>query len=205
MRRAAALTGPLARTRYGDGGRGGVAGAGRRHRPAVADLPGDPALRAPGGEGPGQQAARLDATDLARAGRHLVTVVDPDSADRRLEAALEREERAAHADRYLTITPDGAGGVRVKGRGISRGRRPAPGRPAPAHLPRSLRSTSTTVTGPVYDPRDDGTRLWDALVPWPSTPSTPTRSPTPTAPPPDSSSPSTTRLLRRVARPGRPG
>jgi hypothetical protein len=64
-----------------------------------------------------EAAARLDASDLARTGRRLVHVVDPDAEDRRLEAALEREERAAHLGRSLSISDDGAGGVRVKGYG----------------------------------------------------------------------------------------
>ena len=84
---------------------------------AVDLLPGNPALRSQAEEVLVEQAASLDASELARAGRHLVTVVDPDGTERRLEAALEREERAAHADRYLAITDDGAGGVRLKGRG----------------------------------------------------------------------------------------
>ena len=46
-------------------------------------------------------------------------MVDPDTVDRRLEAALEREERAAHLTRYLSISPDRAGGVRVRGRGTA--------------------------------------------------------------------------------------
>ncbi len=65
-------------------------------------------------------AARFDATDLARTGRHLLAVVDPDSIDSQLEAQLDREDRedrAAHADRYLAVTDDGAGGIRLKGRG----------------------------------------------------------------------------------------
>ena len=44
-------------------------------------------------------------------------MVDPDGVDRKLEAQLEREDRAAHADRFLAVTDDGAGGVRLKGRG----------------------------------------------------------------------------------------
>ena len=44
-------------------------------------------------------------------------VVDPDADDRKLERQLDREERASHLGRYLSIAADGAGGVRVKGRG----------------------------------------------------------------------------------------
>ena len=46
-------------------------------------------------------------------------MVDPDAEDRRLERELAREERAAHHDRYLSISSDGAGGVRLKGRGTA--------------------------------------------------------------------------------------
>jgi hypothetical protein len=63
------------------------------------------------------RAGGLDATDLARAGRHLVDVVDPAGEDRRLERQPDRDEGAAHAGRFLAITDDGAGGVRVKGYG----------------------------------------------------------------------------------------
>lgn len=44
-------------------------------------------------------------------------VVDRDAEDRRLERALAREERGAHLTRFLSIAHDGAGGVRIKGRG----------------------------------------------------------------------------------------
>jgi hypothetical protein len=53
----------------------------------------------------------------ARSDDELVAVVDPDTIDRRLAAALEREERAAHLTRSLSISSDRAGGVRVRGRG----------------------------------------------------------------------------------------
>ena len=64
-----------------------------------------------------EEADRLNATDLHRAGRHLAQVVDPDGDEREAEKALDREDRAAHLGRFLTITDDGCGGVRVKGRG----------------------------------------------------------------------------------------
>jgi hypothetical protein len=87
-----------------------------------------------------EHAGSLDASDLARTGRHLVHVVDPDATDRKLDRALAKEERAAHHDRYLSITTDGAGGVRLKGRGTAEdgARR--------------------------RDPREHGARMWDALV-----------------------------------------
>jgi Domain of unknown function (DUF222) len=64
-----------------------------------------------------EEAGRLNATDLHRAGRHLASVVDPDRDEREAEKALDREERAAaHLGRYLTVTEDGCGGIRVRGR-----------------------------------------------------------------------------------------
>ncbi len=111
------LTGPLGRTRQGlvDG----------TVSPGQADIIVRPSRTCrpvtwSGGGGRRSCSAKpasLDASELARAGRHLAAVVDPDTVDRRLEAALEREERAAHLTRYLSISPDRAGGVRVRGRG----------------------------------------------------------------------------------------
>ncbi len=86
---------------------------------AVEDLPPQEWTRRRGEKLMLTHAQCLDATDLARAGRHLVEVVDPDATDRRLEAALDREERAAHLDRHLSIHPDRAGGVRIRGRGTA--------------------------------------------------------------------------------------
>jgi hypothetical protein len=40
------------------------------------------------------QAKRVDATDLRKAARRLVELVDPEGEERRDEAAMEREERA---------------------------------------------------------------------------------------------------------------
>jgi hypothetical protein len=46
----------------------------------------------------------------------LLTLVDPDGAERRDEQALDRLERAAHLNRILTITDDQAGGAWIKAR-----------------------------------------------------------------------------------------
>jgi hypothetical protein len=108
------LTGPLERTR-----RGLLEG---RVSPAqadiivdaVEDLPSQDWTRRRGERLMLTHAGRLESTDLAKTGHHLVEVVDPDAADRRLEAALEREERAAHLGRFLAVTEDRAGGVRVR-------------------------------------------------------------------------------------------
>jgi hypothetical protein len=46
----------------------------------------------------------------------LLALVDADGAERREERALDRLERAAHLDRFLTITDDQAGGAWIKAR-----------------------------------------------------------------------------------------
>lgn len=109
-----------------------------------------------------EHAASLNATELARAGRHLAHVVDPDRAERRLEAQLERDERAAHHARCLSIVDDGAGGVRVKGRGsVEDG---AVLRAALLPLTSPVPAVDPTTGQELHDPRDHGARLWDALV-----------------------------------------
>lgn len=127
---------------------------------AVADLPGDPALRQRGELELLSHTGTLHATDLARAGRHLAEVVDPERADRKAESALARDERSAHLERYLSIVDDGAGGVRVRGRGsVEDGA--------------ALRAALLPLTKPDprpddpaldADPRDHGARLWDAFI-----------------------------------------
>jgi hypothetical protein len=168
VRRAHALTGPLAATR--------AAMAAGRVSPEQADvivrsidqLPSGPAVRQRGEAVLVEHAGDFDATDLARTGRHLVHVVDPDAEDRKLERLLDREERASHHSRFFSITSDGAGGVRVKGRGsVEDG-----ALLTAALLP--LTAPSPAVDDEhnehlehgelVHDPRDAGARMWDALV-----------------------------------------
>ncbi len=85
---------------------------------AVIDrLPGQPSLRAEAERMLLDQAASLNASELRKAGDHLLEVLDPDGTARADEAALDRLERSAHLGRYLTLTEDGIGGVRVRGRG----------------------------------------------------------------------------------------
>jgi hypothetical protein len=128
---------------------------------AVAALPSGEAVRARGERALLGHAGALDASELARTGRHLVHVVDPD-ATRKLEAQLAREERAAHHDRFLSIAADGAGGVRLKGRGTAEDG---------ALLTAALLPLTTPTPAVddehrdlVHDPRDHGARMWDALV-----------------------------------------
>jgi hypothetical protein len=127
----------------------------------VDALPSDQALRAQGEAVMVEDARSLDATELAKAGRHLIHVIDPDSEDRRLEAQLDRDERAAHVSRFLSIRDDGAGGVWLKGRGsVENG-----AMLKAALLPLTCPQPGADDTGEVVpDPRDGGTRMWDALV-----------------------------------------
>ena len=84
---------------------------------AVEKLPLDAAVRAHAEAVLLGEAARLNATDLGAAAKRLVELADPDKAERDAEKALDREDRAAHHGRYLSISEDGAGGVRLRGRG----------------------------------------------------------------------------------------
>ena len=129
---------------------------------AVERLPLADQLRRDGEQTLLTEAGRLNATDLHRAGRHLATVVDPDRDERDAEKALDREERSAHLGRFLTVSDDGCGGVRVKGHGS-------------VEDAATLRAALLPLTKPVPDidpdtceespdPRDHGARMWDALV-----------------------------------------
>jgi hypothetical protein len=113
------------------------------------------------------QAASLNASDLAKAARHLVEVLDPDGSARAEERALDRQERSAHLSRFLSVTDDGLGGVRVRGRGtvedgaIIKTALHALAAPQPPALPDDECETAGDGT---RDVRDHGARFWDALV-----------------------------------------
>lgn len=129
----------------------------------VDDLPSSPRLRDDAERALLDQARHLNGTELRKAARHLAEVVDPDRSEREAEAALAREERAAHLGRGFVILEDGAGGVRIRGRGsvedgaIIRSALLPLTKPAPAVDP-------DDPDAPERDPRDHGARLWDALV-----------------------------------------
>ena len=131
---------------------------------AVDTLPSSPALRSRGEQVLLEESRRLNATELARTARHLAAVVDPDRTERRDEAALDREERAAHTGRFFSVTEDGAGGVWIKGRGstedgaVLRAALLPLTKPAPAVDPDTPGCEAET------DPRDHGARMFDALV-----------------------------------------
>src|SRR4051795_6453321 len=84
---------------------------------AIDRLPINPGLRAAAETVLLEDARTRDATELARTGGYVLERLDPDGTDRRDEAALTREERAAHLGRFLSLVEDGIGGVRNKGRG----------------------------------------------------------------------------------------
>ena len=108
------------------------------------------------------EAGRLNATDLHRAGRHLVRVVDPDGDERRAERELDREERGAHLHRFLSVSDDGCGGIRFTGRGSVEDGATLRAALLPLTAPEPSRDPVTCAEQP--DPRDHGARAWDALV-----------------------------------------
>jgi hypothetical protein len=170
--RAHALTGPLQATREAL-----AAGTVSPEQAEVIThsidaLPSGTAVRARGEATMLEHAGSFDATDLARPGRHLVHVVDPDAEDRRLERQLDREERTAHLTRFFSIAFAGAGGVRVKGRGSAEDGTLLKAAllplacPTPAVDDPDENSHGELVHDPrdPRDPRDAGARMWDALV-----------------------------------------
>jgi hypothetical protein len=139
---------------------------------AIDALPGDPALRERGLATLLEEAKLLNATELKKVGRHLIRVIDPDGEDRAAERALEREERAAHLHRHLSITSDQAGGAWIRGRCSAEDAATLRSTLMPLASPLP---TSTPVCDPATcvdpgcghdgrDPRDRGARMLDALV-----------------------------------------
>src|SRR3954452_14079506 len=154
---------------------------------AVDRLPVNPGLRAAAGTMLIEDARTRDASELTRVGAYVLERLDPEGTDRRDEAALAREERAAHLGRFLSLTDDGIGGGRIKGRGTledaARIKNVLMSLAAPTtSTPGGCGGTPTTTsagTGPGSrvgacgtadcahdgrDPREPGARLWDALV-----------------------------------------
>ena len=138
----------------------------------VDALPGNPELRARSVQVLLSEAKALDATELRKLTRRLLTVVDPDGEDRRVEQALDRLERVAHLGRHLTITDDQAGGAWLKGRcstedaALIKATLIPLAAPEPSNGP-VCDADSCSVPGCGHDgrdPRDHGTRMLDALV-----------------------------------------
>lgn len=142
----------------------------------VERLPVKDSLRSKAEEWMLEHARTLDATDLAKAGRHLVAVMDPEGDERREERRLAREERAAHLGRFLSITDDGAGGVRIKGRTTVEDAAAIKAALLPLAAPQPSAPGACGGRGPDRgcvesgcahdgrDPRDHGARFLDALV-----------------------------------------
>ena len=125
-------------------------------------LPVDPSIRDEAERVLLDQAASLNASELRKAGDHLLEMLDPDGTARAEESALDRLERSAHLGRFLTIAGDGLGGVRVRGRGTVEDA---------AVIKTALQALAAPLPG--ADPdcgeagrdlRDHGARSWDALV-----------------------------------------
>ncbi|WP_344150493.1 HNH endonuclease signature motif containing protein [Nocardioides koreensis] len=129
---------------------------------AVEKLPLNPSVRAEGEQLLLEAASRLTATELHHAAKRLVLVVDPEKAERDAEKALDREDRAAHLHRHLSITEDGAGGIRLRGRGTVEDAAILKAAFLPLTKPEPAVDPETCEEN--VDPRDHGARLWDALV-----------------------------------------
>jgi hypothetical protein len=130
---------------------------------AIADLPGDRMLRRRAERTLLEEAARLDATDLSKVARRIADTVDPDREDRKAEAELAREEREAHARRFFSLSDDGAGGVRLHGRGTLEDAAVLRAALLPLTQPEPSTDPETGEEREL-DPRDHGARMWDALV-----------------------------------------
>ncbi len=130
---------------------------------AVIDrLPVQPGLRAEAERLLLDQAASLNASELRKAGDHLLEVLDPDGTARVEEAALDRLERSAHLGRFLAISEDGIGGVRLRGRGTVEDATLIKTALYALAAPRPGADPDCGETA--RDLRDHGARTWDALV-----------------------------------------
>ena len=138
---------------------------------AVDALPGDLDVRRRGVQVLLEEAKALDATELRKVARRLLSLVDPEGEDRRAEAELDRLERAAHLGRHLTITDDlrwclDQRQVRHRGRRADQSHPDPAGRTPtrrwPVCDPDTCEISGCGHTG--RDPREHGTRMLDALV-----------------------------------------
>ena len=103
-----------------------------------------------------------NASELQRASERMLERVDPEGTAARDERSLDRLDRSAHLNRTLSITDDGLGGVRLRGRGTVEDA--AVLKAALAALSGPLPSTDPDCGLEARDPRDYGARTWDALV-----------------------------------------
>ena len=99
----------------------------------------------------------FDPREVARLGRRLWEVVDPDGADAHEAKLLERQERKARRGRCLTLGGDGFGSHRLSGRFD-----PEAAAVIAAALDPLAKPLPSTTDG--SDPRSPGQRYADALV-----------------------------------------
>jgi Domain of unknown function (DUF222) len=100
---------------------------------------------------------RFDPRDVARLGRRLFEVIDPDGADQREARLLERREREARRRRHLTFGGDGFGSHVLRGQFD-----PEAAAVIAAALDPLAKPLPSAADGP--DPRTPGQRYADALV-----------------------------------------
>jgi hypothetical protein len=145
---------------------------------AIDQLPVNPSLRDAAEAALLEDARTRDATELTRSGEYVIERIDPDGSERRDERALDRQERSAHLGRHLSLTDDGIGGVKVRGRGTVEDaaviKKVLMALAAPvANEPGACGGKPTDRAGVCgiadcahdgRDPREHGTRMWDALV-----------------------------------------
>jgi uncharacterized protein DUF222/HNH endonuclease len=100
---------------------------------------------------------QFDPVEVARLGRRLWEVVDPDGADAREAALLQRQERDAKRQRQLSFGADGVGLHLLRGRFDTEA-----AAVIAAALDPLAKPLPSTADGP--DPRSPGQRYADALV-----------------------------------------
>ena len=171
---------------------------------AVEDLPPGDWTRRRGEKLMLRHAQSLDATELTKAGRHLVAGRRP---------RRPRPQPRSRAGTRGTRRPPGPVPVDHRGPGRwgpdprprhGRGRRPPHRSPPPPHPTPTRPRPSRRRPANLHQPATPATTAPASGTPWspsPNTPSTPTCPPTPTAPPPDSWSPSTTRPCAPPSKP----
>ncbi len=131
---------------------------------AIRKLPKAEHVRRRGEQALIDEATKLNASELFKAGRHLLAVVDPEGEEKRAEKDLNREERAAHLDRGLSITDDGLGGVRIRGRGSVEDGAKLRAALLPFTKPKPKPEAAEGGCESGEDTRDHGARMWDALI-----------------------------------------
>src|SRR5215207_258256 len=123
---------------------------------AIGDLPAGP-VRAEAERTLLEHAAIYDPVVLGRLARRIAAHVDPDADDAADAEALERAEERAARRVELSLSPDGEGGSRLRGRLDSEGTAVLRAALDPLSAPRP-----SAVEGP--DPRPPGRRRGEALV-----------------------------------------